>query len=228
MKKTFTTTVPNTLYSDDYSENKTASFTYDGPEVLNVLIDKMNGDIINTNFTDVDVFDEDNNILISVNAKANTDIAYLLLSNPITDFTFEDETLDDGSVYKNRTNPSLHDYYMITNYDLSNSNFIKTPIVRNYKTPALIKAESIKTIIETAFLARIVIDDGGNEAVKNFIEENGSIVTGSADEVVTEIQNYVTTLDNFITQEKNKIIWKYENPPNSVLPEMPEFLKKFF
>jgi hypothetical protein len=228
MKKTFTTKVPNSLYSDDFSENKTATFTYEGPDVINVVIDKKMGNILNRNFVEGDLFDEENNILVTVDAKVDTNIAYLLLNNTITNFIFEDEVLDDGSVYKNRTNPSLHDYYIISEYDLDNKNFKLNSIVRNSKTPALIKAEEIKTTLETGFLARIEIDDGGNDSVKNFLESNGVTLSKSADEIVTEIQNYVTVLDNFIKQESKKVIWKYENPPTSVVPELPDYLKKFF
>lgn len=228
MKKKFTAVVPDRLYFSEISGNTKVSFTYDGPQELKVNITFPNDPTI---LIDGDDFDEVNDTFITLDANTDLQAAYMLSPNPITvdNFVFEEEKLLDGTVYLNRTNPSLHDYYKIY-YNTEKSSFEYTPISREWRTKNLVKAQEAKLSIETGMLARITIDNGGNEAVKQFLIDSGvSIGDLSAEEVVQQLQDYIKILDAYIIEESKIISWKYENgPPETQFPEIPEIIKKFF
>lgn len=232
MIKEFNCVVPDRLYFSEVSGNTTASYTYNGPEQLFVAVQKGTGIILNDRYQPDNTAQYDSEFvdIITVDANIDTATAFLLSDNPITgeDYIFEAELLSDGTSYENRKNPSLHDYYQLSHYDYQQKKFIYRVIERPWKTKNLKRAETIIQYIQTAILARIDIDNGGNQAVKQFFTEKGFFQSDNPDTIVQTINNCVTLLENFINTEKNIITWKYVNgAPETEFPELPEFFRSF-
>jgi len=224
MIKEFTTIVPDRLYFSEVSGNKTASYVYDGPTEIKVNVtDPFNPIYIK----DEDLYDE-NDTIITVNADSETKAAYYLYPPATTEAIFEEEVLSDGSIFLNNTNPSLEEYYSISyNKDTSAFEYHARP-TKQWKTANLLKAETMLITIQTGILARIQIDNGGNQAVKDFLINNGEQTTCNLltpDQIVDKIEQFVAVLENYIEQEKQIITWKYVNLPVSEFPEIPDILQ---
>ena len=118
MKKTLTIKVPNQLWVDDFTENKTETFQYDGPS--KIWIKSVNGEIT-PNFYEEEPISESHEativfpIDISTATETELAVAILFVHGPDTvEYEFEDETNYDGTVYKKITNPKLNDYYTVS------------------------------------------------------------------------------------------------------------------
>lgn len=224
MKKQFTTVVPDKLYFPEVSGNTTATFVYDGPSTIKVNVNSPNEPVY--------VREEDqvfeNDVIVVVNANTDTKAAYTLFPGPVVEPIFQEETLLDGSKYLNRTNPSLQDYYRIS-YNTTSNTFEYSVRIKDWKTENLKKAETMLLTLQTGFLERITIDNGGNDAVKEFIVNSGvNVGSMTSAEVVAQIQTFVGVLETYIEQENDIIVWKYAVPYITQFPEIPEILRKFF
>ena len=114
MNKTFTKAVPNEIYIDDFSENKTAEYEYNGPETLLIETYGAGGNLI--------IVDERRPLAensdvryVELDANERPDVAYFLLSrSELDEHTFEELINDyDGSTYLSVTNPRMQDYYSL-------------------------------------------------------------------------------------------------------------------
>lgn len=111
MKKTITLNVPNELWVDDFSQNKTASFEYDGPDVL-WLTHTEDGQLLGF------VTEEPEGALsikVEIASATNEEIAAAIIATTASvnhQYTYEDELNHDGSIYKKITNPRVADYFI--------------------------------------------------------------------------------------------------------------------
>jgi hypothetical protein len=115
--KEYTVKVPNEQYVDDWSDNREMTFTYKGPEVCKITIPHPGaGETIASPYTqklDGPVYDTETTTELNV-----TDNPELL---PIADLlygreydleaTFTAKTLDDGTVYQEHNNTTIHDWF---------------------------------------------------------------------------------------------------------------------
>jgi|TARA_B100001094_G_scaffold248998_1_gene246184 hypothetical protein len=119
--KEYTVKVPNEQYVDDWSDNREMTFTYRGPEVCKITIPHPGeGNTIAQPYTqklDGPVYD--NEKTTEVNVTDNPEllpIVDLLYGRPYDlEATFDEETLDDGTVYQVQNNTTIHDWFWQVN-----------------------------------------------------------------------------------------------------------------
>jgi hypothetical protein len=199
MNKNFTVSIPDELYSSENTLNKTLTLEYVGPETLNVLVSPSgNADI------KVDTPRQGSAVL---DANEDTAAAYLLNTPPVTtNYELEDEVLDDGTIYKNISNPNLHDYYTVKYSEADGWEL--APIIRQAKTPGLLKAEY--------FISKI-----SNLIARTQLEDNPLVL---APEILTALEEYSEVLTQYALSEQPKKSWKYET--YSDIPVVPELLQQ--
>jgi hypothetical protein len=109
----YTFKVPDEPFVNDFSENKTKTFTYIGPDVCTVTYRVGDGSSPYTQKLDGPVYDGEAQVEIDV--KANPEllpIADLLWGRQYgVEATFDEDTLSDGTVYLSQNNMTIHDYY---------------------------------------------------------------------------------------------------------------------
>lgn len=152
----YTVKVPNEQYIDDWSDNRTITFTYTGPEICKMTIpypgegvtvaspytQKLSGPVYDTETT-VDVNVTENPGLLP--------IVDLLYGRPYdVEPTFDNETLDDGTVYAVQNNTTIHDWFWPVNciVDVDTKEFVSweldsdgnpnlVPILRDSLSPKM-------------------------------------------------------------------------------------------
>lgn len=120
MIKEFTYQLPDEIYIDSFSQNKTINLKYEGPDLVQVLVNKTSGIIsgVNPDNYNPDFFD-----LIDVSAEDNPEICYFLLnSSDNYEYEYVDEIMENGDVYKKVLNPTLQDCYELS-FDLDKKIF---------------------------------------------------------------------------------------------------------
>jgi len=135
MVKTFTVNVPDNLCVDAWTENKTTTYTYNGPETLNVLVSlKGDFDIISWAEGDFDRdIDEEIEQVIALDANTDTSFAYALYhANDEWEYTFTTITNHDDSTHEEISNPKLLDMYDLNYY--TDGGFRLDPIYKNSET----------------------------------------------------------------------------------------------
>lgn len=199
MNKNFTVSIPDELYSSENTLNKTLTLEYVGPETLNVLVSPSGN-------ADIKV-DTPRQGSVVLDASEDTAAAYLLNTPPVTtNYLLEDEVLDDGTIYKNISNPNLHDYYTVKYSEADGWELV--PIIRQAKTPGLIKAEY--------FISKI-----SNLIARTQLEDNPLVL---APEILTALEEYSEVLAEYSLSEQPKKSWKYET--YSDIPVVPELLQQ--
>lgn len=200
MNKHFTVNIPDELYSSEYTLNKTLGLDYTGPETLHVLV--------NTGGVSFSLVPEATDNSVALDASIHTDIAYLLFNVPITtEYEHTEEVLDNGEIYNNIINPNLHDYYTVKYTNASEWTLV--PIVREQRTPGLIRAQGLSATAQN-ILDRTSLTDNPLE-----LEEG----------VSEELTQYLGILAQYIEAETPKKSWKYETYTSA--PSVPENLVKF-
>lgn len=122
MLKKFTIKIPNELYINNFSENKTIEFEYDGPEELIVQI-WNDISVIGIVEEIPELYDTDTTYFITLNCSEHTEAAYWLLESKKDHvYEFEDVLNPDGSIYKKVLNPRFMDIYTIE-YNKAKSSF---------------------------------------------------------------------------------------------------------
>ena len=200
MNKQFTINIPNELYSSENTLNKSLTLEYNGPEILHV--------IVNPGRLSFSVIPEATETSVALDASTHPEVAYLLTNAPITtQYQFTEEVLDNGEIYNNIINPNLHDYYTVS-YNNQNE-WVLLPILREQKTPGLIKAQNLSTSIQN------IID-------RTSLADNPLELEA---EIVTELSQYLNVLSQYIQVETPKKAWKYITYTSA--PSVPENLVKF-
>src|SRR6056300_1390633 len=142
MGKTFTVNVPDQLWLNSWTENKTESYTYEGPNTWNVVVcgESLLASDWSEDTIEADSGTKDFVVTLDATDDANLPVAYFMHTQGAEhEYTEEDETNHDDSVYKKITNPLIHDYFDV-GYD-NETGLHLTPIYKNTKTIAEEKAE---------------------------------------------------------------------------------------
>lgn len=177
MEKTFNKSVPDELYIDSFAQNKTASYTYTGPETLSVLVDNILGGVQQVLLPgETALINPDLQMQITVDANTATDVAYYITNTETPEREFETETLPGDKTYQKLTNPTIRDYYNI-NYNIETGSWDWTLITKLARTPLNDLADRYKEYIETNV---------------SKIENNTSLVT-LADTYLAQLDAFNTT-----------------------------------
>lgn len=205
MEKILTLNVPNELWVNNFSENKTATYTYSGPSTVWLVIES-NGSISDSVFDaepettktkiEVDIATANNATLAAViGLKQNLDTDY--------EYTYTPETNHDGSVYQKIANPKVGDYYLF-NYNTSQGVvlelIVKDPKISNWQIAQDRKAYVVK------------YDDA-------FDFE-------TADQ--TKIDTYLAAINAYLTTIENAYPWKFITVNKSEVPKIPVSLTTLF
>ena len=109
--------VPNELWIDDFSEEKTREFTYSGPEVLIVTVPA--GGSAYTQKLDGVVYDDETTVEINVTTNPELLVIADLLWGRPTGHEIQNEEVvnEDGQTVSEYINPTIHDYYWFPVYN---------------------------------------------------------------------------------------------------------------
>jgi hypothetical protein len=198
---TFSYPLPDELYVEGVSGNITATYTYDGPETFDVQIDDFG------NILDIDIQNDPElgpDFRKTINATTHTAVAYLLgryfVGEYKWEYEYEDETMDNGDVYKKMINPDLCDAYELI-FNFETNDWKLEQIVKHQDNPAALQAKKRKENIQK-------------------YSEKYSFGT----ETDTLIDNYVEELDTFIANNPPLKTWKYINFNLNSIPKLPAII----
>jgi len=98
MSKTFTVNVPDQLWVDSWTENKTESYTYDGPSTWNVLIDGNTNLASDWSEDPIEALPGTRDVVVTLDATddSNLPVAHYMHTQGVDhEYTVEDETNHD-------------------------------------------------------------------------------------------------------------------------------------
>ncbi len=206
MQKNVTVKVPNELWINDFSENKTIQFTYSGPESVWIIIGLDNS--VQNILTETPVESQLNNSYsIEVNIATAPDdrviaAAFLTTAKGQHEYTYADETNHDGSIYKRITNPLLKDYFTLHYFG---SEFVLRPLVKDTKNP----------------LTEIAVSR------KNYVEKYANTFEFDAP-VTAQINAYLEAINDYIESVATAYPWKYISYNKNEVPKIPVSLVTLF
>lgn len=201
MIKTFSYRMPDELYIDSFKEGKEISLTYDGPEYVNVLVDKVYNMVSGLN---PEAFDQDSFNLIEVDVEKFPEIGYFLLnSSDSHKYEYEDEIMENGDIHKKVLNPTIHDAYCIV-YDSKNKLFKLDLIVKT--------TEANFVNINLMYIKNKLNFVLSNEEGKKEKNEDLDV----SEDLLSEISKVVEDIDTYIQSDKTVMSWKYTNFDNVV------------
>lgn len=204
MQKEFTINVPDELWVDSWENNSTATYTYDGPETLYVRLRNEN-DICEVS-GDALTPSESREFVVTVNANNYPERAKLLQEwflGVLTEDIHENVTNPDGSVYAKITNPNLREYYSLSYFPVaadtdSELGFQLVPNYKDTKTALLVEAERRRDYVQKYL---DVYDFDGDLGIA--------------------ANNFMTAINNNITELTGQYPWKYINPPAVTIAKIP-------
>lgn len=209
MDKVISYNIPNELWVNNFSENKTANFTYSGPDTIFLVADlATNMFIITTDSADTYVGQENQYRLIEVNISTATDkhvMAAIVLNSKVdpTPNTFVEELNHDGSIYTRIENPKACEYYEVR---LEGIDTVELKlIVKNTDNPNLTIAKERKKYVETY---NSTYEFTGNTA--------------------TLISEFLNSINNYLIIIEKAYPWKYITYNASEIPKIPAELVSIF
>lgn len=205
MQKTITVNVPDELWVSGFTQNKTADFTYNGPEVIWVVID--------SNFVSPTYYTEEPAGLqegrtvkqITLTTATNAEVAAaIILVNGGDEhtYTYIEETNHDGSVYNRVVNPKLQDIYLV---QVLGDTFTLVQVLKDTTNPL--------TAIANQRLAYVK----KYSDVYEFSTENQ-----------TAISTYISALNTYLGTVETAYPWKYITYNTSEVPKVPIQLVSLF
>lgn len=206
MSKAFTVSVPDQLWVDSWTENKTESYTYTGPDALHVIVNTQTDEVHNWSEDPLTASEDNAEIVVTIDATVddNVPVAHFLYSvGAEHTYTYEDETNHDGSIYQKITNPTIHDYFDLA-YDADNGINL-TPLYKNPKTIAEEKAENRKA----------------------YVEKYNNVYDFEADTQAT-IDTFLTAIDDYLAGMVGAYPWKYVVIDENNIPKIPASLVSTF
>lgn len=206
MEKTFTINVPDELWVNAWNNNKTETYTYNGPDTLYVLVSDRSDDVAIWSTEPINVDPNSKDFVIEINATDDQKIAvahYINTHGSDHEYTYEDEANHDESIYKKITNPVLQDYFYIT-YDRL-SGVVLEPIYKNTKTIAEEKAEK-----RLAYVKKY-------DTMYDFDAETQAV-----------IDNFLFNMNTYIASMTTVYPWKYVTIDESEIPKVPALLTSTF
>ena len=205
MEKIITVKIPNEIWVDDFSANKTATFNYNGPAKVWVIVNEDNS--VNS-FTETEPELQAGKSAVEVDmATASQDkleaATLLVMATKEHTYEYAPVTNHDGSVYQKITNPRLSDYYTIFN---NPSQGFVLKIIEKDKT------------IPTEIIAR---------QRKEYVEKySNAYEFETADKA--KITEYLTAINAYLDSVATAYPWKYIQIDTNEVPKIPVSLVKLF
>lgn len=205
MQKTITVNVPDELWVDGFTQNKTAEFTYNGPDTIWAVIDN--------NFVSPTYYTEEptnlpqgktaKQIVLATASDAEVAAAIMLVNSADEHtYTYADETNHDGSVYKRITNPKLQDIYLV---QAVGDTFSLVQVLKDKNNP-------LTTIAKQRL-----------DYVKKYSDQYDF-----ANSEETAINTYITTITNYLNTISTAYPWKYVTYDTAEVPKIPVQLVTLF
>jgi hypothetical protein len=203
----FTKPIPDELYIDSFTQNKTKTWTYTGNNIVYVSVTKphyMLASSVEIEVVQYNIdfrYNPDLTQVMIIDANINPDVAYYCSNTHIPERIFVTETLIDGSTYEQIDNPILRDYYSL-NYNFKNSQWDWKLITRNPK-------------------------DSSNDLADRYRDYINSNITkiSSNTQLMQTANTYLQALDTFDTTGKGSIpSWKRMSVNLGDVPPVPHDL----
>ena len=205
MEKILTLNVPNELWVNDFSENKTVQYTYTGPNKVWLTAEfdqSISGDIFET-----EPETQKTKIEIDIATASEAELAAVIANKQRLDteytYTYTDVPNHDGSTYTKISNPKVGDYYTFkhnTASGIESELVLKDPTNPNLKIAQDRKAYVQKYLNTFSFEA--------------------------ADQ--SKITTYITALDTYIASLATAYPWKYVTFNVNEIPKIPVTLVSLF
>lgn len=205
MEKTFTVNVPDDLWVDSWTENKTTDYTYNGPSTINVLV-SLTGDfpIVRWSEDDITVDDEDKQLVVTIDADTDTAIAHAIVNAGAEhEYTYTTITNHDDSTHEEINNPTINDIYEVE-YTPANG-FVLKQIIK--------ESETMNERTAKERLAYVVKYDEAYDF---------------DDATQTVIDTFKTNIDNYLTTMSTVYPWRYVTIDATVIPKIPASLVATF
>jgi hypothetical protein len=205
MEKTFTVNVPDDLWVDLWTEEKTAEYTYSGPASINVLVALTDTfEIIRWSEDAIEDANEDTEQVVVLDADTHTSIAKALQGS-VSDYeyTYTTITNHDGSTHDEINNPQINDIYEVS----------WTP-AGGFELVAIIKQpETMNERIARERLAYVVKYDNAYDY--------DDATQGVIDTFKAAMATYLTTMATVYP-------WRYVTIDDTVIPRIPASLVSTF
>jgi len=205
MEKTFTVNVPDDLWVDSWTENKTTDYTYNGPSTINVLVSLTDDfPIVRWSEDDITVDDEDKQLVVTIDADTDTAIAHALVNAGAEhEYTYTTITNHDDSTHEEINNPTINDIYEVV-YAPANG-FVLEQIIK--------QSETMNERTAKERLAYVVKYDEAYDF---------------DDATQTVIDTFKTNIDNYLTTMSTVYPWRYVTIDATVIPKIPASLVATF
>jgi hypothetical protein len=208
MEKTLTIKIPNELWVNDFSENKTADFIYSGPDKIWFLVEKTGVSVMVSPVTYIaepQVGENQVAVPVEIATATEAELAAAIILQPELaphQYTHTKQINYDDSVYYAISNPKLNDYYDVVSSQTGVLSLVS--IVKNEPNPNLTPALQKQQLIEK-YLA-------DNE----FSAEDR-----------TKVEAYLAVISAYVNKVKTAYKWKFITIANDV-PEIPGELMALF
>jgi len=199
----FTQLLPTELYVAGISTNITGSYTYVGPETFDVWVDRADGGVTKVAVSTDPPENGDIRKTISALSSDSLPMAYTLSHQFHDDYTYNytysNETMSNGDVYKKIDNPDLRDAYEVY-WDFSAEKWAFKQILKD------------------------LVNENADEAKKrrDYVKTYSDQYDFGTD-INTKIDTYLTAIDTYLGNNPYYKKWKYITLPASVgtIPKIP-------
>jgi hypothetical protein len=205
MEKTFTVNVPDDLWVDAWTENKTTDYTYNGPATLHVVVRTIDGfDIVSWGETAPTAINEDIEQVVELDANTDTGVAWAMIhEGDDWDYTYTTITNHDDSTHEETNNPKLTDIYEAV--WSPNDGFALAPIYKETETMAERTAKERKSYV-------VKYDDA-----YDFDADTQAV-----------IDQFKTDMDAYLATMATAYPWRYVTIDHSAIPKVPASLVATF
>jgi hypothetical protein len=207
MEKTITFKIPNEMWVDDFSENKTAPFNYTGAQQIWLIVNEDNSvNAFSETEPDSTTLGNKTAVMVDMGSGSNDDIAaatLIVMAAKDHTYNYADITNHDGSIYKRIENPRLNDLYTVR-YNPSKGFELK-PIIK-----------------DTTFTNRDIANTR-----KTYVEKYKQTFEFTAADQ-DKIDNYLSTIDTYLDTIKTAYSWKFIQPNPNEVPKIPVSLVQLF
>lgn len=205
MEKILTLNIPNELWVNDFSENKTANYTYTGPDKVWLVVEPSNS--LANEIYDAEPQTDKIKLEVNIANASDTELAYIISVQQAKDttytYTYTEQTNHDGSKYDKIANPKISDYYTFkynTALGIEKDLIVKDTTNPNYK---------------------IALDR------KNYVEKYVvAFDFETADKA--KIDAYLQTINTYIETISKAYPWKYVSFSVNEIPKIPVALVSLF